>query len=116
VNSHKHARLTPKGRVLLVKRVLEEGWTMAAAAQAAGVSRRTEVGGTNARVAQVGLLSRGHLRHCSACEHSGRFAVVERELLLRIAYRVAVRARAEGIETREVGARAHHQRRSEAAH
>ena len=40
MNSHKHARLTPKGRVPLVKRVLEEGWTMAAA-QAAGVSRRT---------------------------------------------------------------------------
>ena len=41
MNSHKHARLTPKGRALLVSRVLEEGWTMAAAAQAAGVSRRS---------------------------------------------------------------------------
>jgi transposase InsO family protein len=41
VNSHKHARLTPKGRALLVQRVLEEGWTVVAATQAAGVSRRT---------------------------------------------------------------------------
>jgi transposase InsO family protein len=41
MNSHKHARLTPKGRALLVRRVLEEGWTVGAAAEAVGVSRRT---------------------------------------------------------------------------
>lgn len=41
MNSHKHARLTPKGRALLVERVLNEGWSIAAASQAAGVSRRT---------------------------------------------------------------------------
>jgi len=41
MNSHKHARLTPKGRALLVGRVLDEGWTVAAASQAAGVSKRT---------------------------------------------------------------------------
>jgi transposase InsO family protein len=41
MNSHKHARLTPKGRALLVERVLDEGWTIADASQAAGVSRRT---------------------------------------------------------------------------
>lgn len=41
MNSHKHARLTPIGRALLVSRVLELGWTVAAAAQAAGVSCRT---------------------------------------------------------------------------
>lgn len=41
MNSHKHARLTPKGRALLVSRVLEEGWSVGAAAEAAGVSRRT---------------------------------------------------------------------------
>lgn len=41
MNSHKHARLTPAGRALLVNRVLEQGWTMAAAAEAAGVSCRT---------------------------------------------------------------------------
>ena len=41
MNSHKHARLTSKGRALLVHRVLDEGWTVAAASQAAGVSKRT---------------------------------------------------------------------------
>lgn len=41
MNSHKHARLTPAGRALLVNRVLEQGWTVAAATEAAGVSCRT---------------------------------------------------------------------------
>ena len=41
MNSHKHARLTPKGRALLVSRVLDEGWTVAMASRAAGVSKRT---------------------------------------------------------------------------
>lgn len=41
MNSHKHARLTPKGRALLVERVLEEGWSVQEASLAAGVSRRT---------------------------------------------------------------------------
>ena len=41
MNSHKHARLTLKGRALLVSRVLEEDWSVAAASEAAGVSKRT---------------------------------------------------------------------------
>jgi transposase InsO family protein len=41
MNSHKLARLTPKGRALLICRVLEEGWTVVAATAAAGVSERT---------------------------------------------------------------------------
>ena len=41
MNSHKHARLTAIGRALLVSRVLDEGWSVAAASQAAGVSKRT---------------------------------------------------------------------------
>jgi transposase len=41
MNSHKHARLTPKGRALLVSRVLEQGWTVTDARLAAGVSNRT---------------------------------------------------------------------------
>ncbi len=40
MNVHKNARLTPSGRVLLVQRVLQ-GWSMARAAEAAGVSART---------------------------------------------------------------------------
>jgi transposase InsO family protein len=41
MNSHKHARLTAIGRALLVSRVLDEGWSVTAASQAAGVSKRT---------------------------------------------------------------------------
>jgi transposase len=41
MNNHKNARLTPHGRALLVRRVLEEGLRPAEAAQAMGVSRRT---------------------------------------------------------------------------
>jgi transposase InsO family protein len=39
--SHATARLTTYGRLLLVQRVLEEGWSAAAAAESAGVSRAT---------------------------------------------------------------------------
>lgn len=38
---HKNARLTPKSRALLVERVLEQGWSVAEATQASGVSERT---------------------------------------------------------------------------
>ncbi|PYQ49188.1 MAG: IS481 family transposase [Acidobacteria bacterium] len=38
---HKNARSCPASRALLVERVLEQGWSVAAAAEAIGVSRRT---------------------------------------------------------------------------
>lgn len=41
MNSHKHARLTACGRALLCQRVLEQGWQVRAASEAAGVSERT---------------------------------------------------------------------------
>jgi transposase InsO family protein len=41
MNSHRSARITTFGRGLLVRRVREEGWRPAAAAEAAGVSTRT---------------------------------------------------------------------------
>ena len=41
MNVHKNARLTPCGRALMVSRILKEGWSVAASAQAAGVSERT---------------------------------------------------------------------------
>jgi transposase InsO family protein len=40
MNVHKNARLTPQGRLLLCRRVDVEGWTVAAAADAAGLSVR----------------------------------------------------------------------------
>ena len=41
MNVHKNARMTHHGRVLLVRRVRQEGWRVADAAAAAGVSART---------------------------------------------------------------------------
>jgi transposase InsO family protein len=38
---HANAPLGPKGRSIMVRRVLERGWSLAAAAEAAGVSERT---------------------------------------------------------------------------
>ena len=40
MNIHKNARLTPKGRLLLVERITEAGWSVVQAAQAAGISVR----------------------------------------------------------------------------
>ncbi|SKA28368.1 leucine zipper domain-containing protein, partial [Novilysobacter spongiicola] len=41
MNLHKHARLTPRGRALLVERVINHGLRVEEAAHAAGVSVRT---------------------------------------------------------------------------
>lgn len=41
MNIHKNARTTPLSRALMIKRVLEQGWTVPAVAGAAGVSERT---------------------------------------------------------------------------
>jgi transposase len=38
---HRRAKLTPLGRALLVRRVLDDGWSVAAAAGSLGVSRTT---------------------------------------------------------------------------
>jgi transposase InsO family protein len=40
MNIHKNARLTPQGRLLLVKRVTKAGWSVVQTAQAAGISVR----------------------------------------------------------------------------
>ena len=40
MNIHKNARLTPQGRLLMVRRIEEEGWKVADAAAAAGLSVR----------------------------------------------------------------------------
>jgi transposase len=41
MGSHKNARLTPRSRALLIDRVLKQGWSVAEATTAAGVSQRT---------------------------------------------------------------------------
>ena len=41
MNVHKNARLTPVGRALMISRIEQQGWSVARAAEASGVSRRT---------------------------------------------------------------------------
>ncbi len=41
MNAHKNARLTPYSRELMIERIRRHGWTVARAAEAAGVSERT---------------------------------------------------------------------------
>lgn len=41
MNVHKNARLTPLGRAVMISRIEDEGWPVARAAEASGVSRRT---------------------------------------------------------------------------
>jgi transposase InsO family protein len=41
MNAHKNARLTPYSRELMIERIRKQGWTVAKAAGAAGVSERT---------------------------------------------------------------------------
>ncbi len=41
MNAHKNARLTPFSRELMIRRILDERWTVVKAAHAAGVSGRT---------------------------------------------------------------------------
>jgi transposase InsO family protein len=40
VNVHKNARLTPAGRAVMVGRIVDEGWSVRRAAEAAGISER----------------------------------------------------------------------------
>jgi transposase len=40
MNIHKNARLTPQGRLLMVRRIEHKNWTIADAAAAAGLSQR----------------------------------------------------------------------------
>ena len=41
MSHHSNAALTSKGRLLIAKRVLQDGWSLAAAARSAGVSQQT---------------------------------------------------------------------------
>ena len=38
---HANAKLGPKGRLVICRRVIEQGWSLTEAAEAAGVSERT---------------------------------------------------------------------------
>jgi transposase InsO family protein len=81
MNMHKNARLTPQGRLLLVQRVTDHGWTVGAAAYAAGLSQRQayrwlaryRAGGTAA------LIDRSSApKHCRHQVPATRVAEIER--------------------------------------
>jgi leucine-zipper of insertion element IS481 len=55
MNIHKNARLTPQGRLLLVERITEAGWSVAQTAQAAGISARQSSERRDARRLLLGL-------------------------------------------------------------
>ena len=65
MNIHENARSTPASRALLVSRVLEEGWSVAQAAQAAGLSRQTAY----KWLKRHGQGGRQALRDRSSCAH-----------------------------------------------
>ena len=81
--SHARARLTEFGRGLLIERVLQEGWTAAATAEAAGVSRATVYKwlGRYRREGTAGLRDRSSRPACSPRRLSA--AAEERVLRLR---------------------------------
>ena len=81
MNMHKNARLTPQGRLLLVQRVTDHGWTVGSAAGAAGLSERQayrwlaryRAGGTAA------LIDRSSApKHCPHQVPAARVAEIER--------------------------------------
>jgi hypothetical protein len=53
VTLHSNARTCPRSRRLLADPVLVEGWSLAAAAEAAGVSERTAWSGSTASAARA---------------------------------------------------------------
>jgi transposase InsO family protein len=97
MNAHKNARLTPYSRELMIERIRKQGWTVAKAAEAAGVSERTAYkwlaryrgGGTaalhnakpvprrlahrlcQARVAEIETLRRGRLSGPAIARRTG---------------------------------------------
>ncbi|MCO7498275.1 leucine zipper domain-containing protein, partial [Stenotrophomonas maltophilia] len=78
MNLHKHARLSPRGRALLVDRILVQGLRAEEAAHAAGVSVRTAYKWLK-RFSQEGpdgLLDRSSRPH--HCPHATPQAVVDR--------------------------------------
>src|SRR3989442_10126280 len=72
---HGNAKTCPHGRLLLVGRVLEQGWTVAEAAVAAGISERTACKwlGRYRSEGEVGLFDR-----CSAPRRVPRRTPLER--------------------------------------
>jgi transposase InsO family protein len=74
MNLHGNARTCPKSRKLLVERVLSEGWSVAAAAEAAGVTERTTYRWLERwrKEGDAGLLDRSSRPHRSPAQLSSK--------------------------------------------
>jgi transposase InsO family protein len=66
MNIHENARSTPASRALLVRRVLQNGWTASEAAEAAGISRQTAHKWLRrfGSEGEIGLRDRSSRAHC----------------------------------------------------
>jgi transposase InsO family protein len=111
MNMHKNARLTPQGRLLLVQRITDRGWTVGSAAGAAGLSQRQayrwlaryRAGGPAAL-----LDRRSAPKHCRHGVPAARVAEIERLRRQRlsgpaIAHRLAMPASTVGGRLRRLG-------------
>jgi transposase InsO family protein len=81
MNVHKNARLTPHGRLLMIKRVREQGWPVRRAAAASGVSVRTAYRwlGRHRRGGEPALMDRSSApRRCPRRTPAERVAEIER--------------------------------------
>jgi transposase InsO family protein len=86
---HRNARLAPAGRLLLCSRVIDEGWTVADAADAAGCSERTGYKWLARFRAEgeTGMLDRSSRPHRVAATPPERVAVIEELRRLRFTAR-----------------------------
>ena len=78
---HANAKLTPCARLLLVHRISEEGWRVAAAAEAAGISRQTAYKWVrrHREAGKTGLQDRSSRpRQCPHATSAGRVRRIER--------------------------------------
>jgi transposase InsO family protein len=81
MNVHKNARLTPRGRLLMIERVREGGWSVVRAAAASGVSVRTAYRwlGRHRRGGDLALADRSSApRRCPHKTPADRLVEIER--------------------------------------
>ena len=84
---HARARLTPKGRLFVVERVVGKGWSVTAAAEAAGVSERTVYRwlARFRRLGEAGLVDRSSApRRVPSRTPSGRVEAIRALRMLRL--------------------------------
>jgi transposase len=83
MNNHKNARLTVHGRLLLVRRIVEDGLRPAEAAQAMGVSTRTAYKWLQRYLSEgeAGLQNRSSRPH--QCPHAASRKIAKRVIRLR---------------------------------